>query len=78
MVVPPVPGPTGQVDPAVLVVADELGLRNVFRANGPAGIAALSFGTETIPQVLQGARPGQPAGAGGADRGAALRHASRS
>jgi histidinol dehydrogenase len=45
VVVPPVPGPSGRLDPAVLVVADELGLRNVFRANGPAGIAALAFGT---------------------------------
>ena len=60
VVVPPVPGPSGKVDPAVLVVADELGLRNVFRANGPAGIAALSFGTETIPRVLKVLGPGSP------------------
>ena len=60
VVVPPVPGPSGLVDPAVLVVADELGLRNVFRANGPAGIAALAFGTETIPQVLKVLGPGSP------------------
>ncbi len=60
VVVPPVPGPGGKVDPAVLVVADELGLRHVFRANGPAGIAALSFGTETIPQVLKVLGPGSP------------------
>jgi histidinol dehydrogenase len=58
--VPPVPGPSGQVDPAVLVVADELGLRNVFRANGPAGIAALAFGTQTFPQVLKVLGPGSP------------------
>jgi histidinol dehydrogenase len=60
VVVPPMPGPAGQVDPAVLVVARELGLRSVFRANGPAGIAALAFGTETIPQVLKVLGPGSP------------------
>jgi histidinol dehydrogenase len=58
VVVPPIPGSNGQVDPAVLVVAEELGIRNVFRANGPAGIAALAFGTETIPKVRKVCGPG--------------------
>jgi histidinol dehydrogenase len=62
VVVPPVPGSEdGRVDPAVLVVADELGLRDVYRANGPAGIAALAFGTETIPRCLKVVGPGSPA-----------------
>lgn len=62
VVVPPVPGSDGAVDPAVLVVADELGLRGkVYRANGPSGIAALAFGTETIPKVLKVVGPGSPA-----------------
>ena len=37
------------------------GLRRVFRANGPAGIAALTFGTETFPRVLKIVGPGSPA-----------------
>lgn len=62
VVVPPVPGSAGEVDPAVLVVADELGLRGrVFRANGPSGVAALAFGTETLPKVLKVVGPGSPA-----------------
>lgn len=62
VVVPPVPGSEGEVDPAVLVVADELGLRGkVYRANGPSGVAALAFGTETIPKVLKVVGPGSPA-----------------
>lgn len=61
VVVPPVPGSSGEVDPAVLVVAEELGLGHVFRANGPAGIAALAFGTETIPKVRKVLGPGSPA-----------------
>jgi len=62
IVVPPVPGTNGDVDPAVLVVAQELGLQgHVYRVNGPAGIAALAFGTETIPKVRKVVGPGSPA-----------------
>lgn len=60
VVVPPVPGGDGAVDPAVLVVAAELGLRDVFRANGPAGVAALAFGTESIPACRKVLGPGSP------------------
>ncbi|MFM7872593.1 MAG: histidinol dehydrogenase, partial [Actinomycetota bacterium] len=45
VVVPPKPGSGGRIDAVVLAVAAELGLRDVFRVNGPAGIAALAFGT---------------------------------
>jgi len=58
VVVPPVPGSDGRVDRAVLVVADELGLRTVLRANGPAGVAALAFGTESFPKVRKVVGPG--------------------
>lgn len=60
VVVPPVPGSGGEVDPACLVVADELGLHDVYRVNGPAGIAAMTFGTETIPKVDKVCGPGSP------------------
>lgn len=61
LVVPPVPGGSGEVDPAVLVVCRMLGITEVFRVNGPAGIAALGFGTETIPKVRKVVGPGSPA-----------------
>ena len=61
VVVPPVPGGHGEVDPAVLVVCRMLGLRDVFRVNGPAGIAALGFGTNNIPRVRKVVGPGSPA-----------------
>lgn len=60
VVTPPVPGGGGRVDPAILVVADELGLTDVFRANGPAGIGALAFGTDTVPAVRKVVGPGSP------------------
>jgi histidinol dehydrogenase len=61
VVVPPVPGSHGTVDPAVLVAAAELGVQGVFRSNGPAGVAALAFGTETVPKVRKVVGPGSPA-----------------
>jgi len=61
LVVPPIPGGNGEVDPAVLVVCRLLGITNVFRINGPAGIAALGFGTEHIPRVRKVVGPGSPA-----------------
>ena len=60
VLVPPMPG-TGAVDPATLAVAHELGLETAFRANGPAGIAALTFGTATFPAVRKIVGPGSPA-----------------
>jgi histidinol dehydrogenase len=61
VVVPPTRGRGIEVDPAVLVVADELGLTEIFRVNGPAGVAALAFGTERIPKVGRVVGPGSPA-----------------
>ncbi len=61
VVVPPVPGGQGEVDPAVIHVCRTLGIRNIFRVNGPAGIAALGFGTESIPRVRKIVGPGSPA-----------------
>ena len=60
LVVPPVPDGSGRIDPAVLVVCRKLGIDNVFRVNGPAGVAALGFGTESIPQVRKIVGPGSP------------------
>lgn len=60
LVVPPMPDGSGRIDPAVLVVCRKLGIDDVFRVNGPAGVAALGFGTETIPQVRKIVGPGSP------------------
>ena len=60
LVVPPMPDGSGRIDPAVLVVCRKLGITEVFRVNGPAGVAALGFGTETIPKVRKIVGPGSP------------------
>lgn len=49
MVTPP--GPQGKVNSAVLVAAQEAGIEEIYRVGGAQAIAALAYGTETIPQV---------------------------
>jgi len=40
----------GEADPAVLVAAKLCGITNVFKIGGAQAIAAMAFGTETIPR----------------------------
>jgi histidinol dehydrogenase len=61
VVLPPMKGHGKAVDPAVLVAADQLGLREIYRVNGPSGVAALAIGTSTIRRVRKIAGPGSPA-----------------
>jgi histidinol dehydrogenase len=49
MVTPP--GPEGKINPAVLVAAQEAGIDEIYRVGGAHAIAALAYGTETLPQV---------------------------
>ncbi|WP_373525656.1 histidinol dehydrogenase [Nostoc sp.] len=49
MVTPP--GVGGTVNPAVLVAAQEAGVQEIYRIGGAQAIAALAYGTETIPKV---------------------------
>jgi histidinol dehydrogenase len=49
MVTPPGPGKT--INPAVLVAAQEAGVEEIYRVGGAQAIAALAYGTETIPKV---------------------------
>jgi len=49
MVTPPGAGKT--IHPAVLVAAQEAGVEEIYRVGGAQAIAALAYGTETIPKV---------------------------
>jgi histidinol dehydrogenase len=49
MVTPP--GPGGEPNPTVLAAAHRAGVREVYRVGGAQAIAALAWGTETIPKV---------------------------
>ncbi len=49
MVTPP--GADGRVSPHLLVAAQEIGITEIYKAGSAWAIAALAFGTETIPKV---------------------------
>lgn len=45
------PGKDGHISPAILAAADIAGVDRVFAIGGAQAIAALAFGTETVPHV---------------------------
>lgn len=45
------PARDGKINPAVLVAAQEAGINEIYRVGGAQAIAALAYGTETIPKV---------------------------
>lgn len=56
MVTPP--GKDGKVNPGTLVAADIAGVDCIYKVGGAQAIAALAFGTETIPKVDKIVGPG--------------------
>ncbi|MEE8291694.1 MAG: histidinol dehydrogenase [Candidatus Tectomicrobia bacterium] len=52
------PAPDGTLPAAMLVAADLVGLRHIFKLGGAQAIAAMAFGTETVPQVYKIFGPG--------------------
>jgi len=52
------PGRDGNPSPLTLVAADICGVDAVYKAGGAQGIAAMSYGTETIPRVDKIVGPG--------------------
>ncbi len=46
------------VNPYILAAADVIGIREIYRVGGSQAIAALAYGTETIPAVDKVAGPG--------------------
>lgn len=52
------PRPDGRADPAVLFAAQAAGVHRVFKIGGAQAIAALAFGTESVPKVAKIFGPG--------------------
>lgn len=52
------PRPDGRADPAVLVAAARAGVTNVYKIGGAQAIAAMAFGTESVPKVCKIFGPG--------------------
>jgi len=54
------PQADGGADPAVLVAARSCGIHQVFKLGGAQAIAAMAFGTATVPKVEKVFGPGNP------------------
>lgn len=54
------PGPDGRVDPGTLVAARLIGVEEIYKCGGAQGVAAVAFGTETVPKCLKIVGPGSP------------------
>lgn len=52
------PGKDGSMNPATLVAADIAGVTRIFKVGGAQAVAALAFGTKTIPKVDKITGPG--------------------
>jgi len=52
------PRPDGEADPAVLVAASRAGVREIYKVGGAQAIAAMAYGTETVPKVAKIFGPG--------------------
>jgi histidinol dehydrogenase len=52
------PGKDGKISPAILAAADIAGVNRIFSIGGAQAIAALAFGTESVPRVDKICGPG--------------------
>lgn len=54
------PGPDGKVDDATLVAARLVGITEVYKCGGAQGVAAVAYGTSSVPKCLKIVGPGSP------------------
>lgn len=54
------PGPDGNVDSGTLVAARIVGVSEVYKCGGAQGVAAVAFGTNTVPRCDKIVGPGSP------------------
>jgi histidinol dehydrogenase len=52
------PRPDGSADPAVLVAATRAGVADIYKIGGAQAIAAMAYGTESVPKVCKVFGPG--------------------
>ncbi len=58
MVTPPATGGEEGINPYILVAAAEVGVKEIYRVGGAQAVAALAYGTESIPPVDKIVGPG--------------------
>ncbi|HTN96121.1 MAG TPA: histidinol dehydrogenase, partial [Nordella sp.] len=54
------PGPDGNIDAATLFAAEAAGVTHVYKCGGAQAVAAVAYGTETVPRCAKIVGPGSP------------------
>jgi len=54
------PGPGGKCDAGTMVAAREAGVSEIYLAGGAQGVAAVAYGTQTVPRCRKIVGPGSP------------------
>lgn len=52
------PGSNGKIHPAILFAAQQVGITNIYKVGGVQAIAAMAYGTGTVPRVYKIFGPG--------------------
>ena len=52
------PDKSGEINPAILYTAELVGITKIYKIGGAQGIAAMAYGTESVPQVYKIFGPG--------------------
>ena len=52
------PGKDGKINPAILAAAHTAGVKRIFKSGGAQAVAALAYGTESVPKVDKIVGPG--------------------
>jgi histidinol dehydrogenase len=52
------PGKDGKINPLIIYTAQLIGIKDIFKTGGAQAIAAMAYGTETIPRVYKIFGPG--------------------
>lgn len=54
------PGPDGQIDDATLIAAEAAGVTRIFKCGGAQAVAAVAYGTKSVPKCAKIVGPGSP------------------
>ncbi len=52
------PGKDGKINPVILYVSELIGIKNIYKIGGVQAIAAMAYGTQTVPKVNKIFGPG--------------------
>ena len=71
------PGADGKLAPEIVYIARKAGVTHLLKAGGSQAIAAMAYGTQSVPKVDKLLRPGKPICNRGENAGSTIRSAGK-